>query len=426
MKLKYKYGVWIIVLHFVLGISGYHAIQSTQKPYLIFVLEAFILVSLVLSIWFYIKFKFPKNFIKFSKQLIQEDDFNVQYLKTDNEQLNELYEVFNAMVEKISLERRFSEEQNHFLKDVLNASPVGVILLNLDDKIESINPKAKSSLGLSDADIGLSLDESKAIIKFNLAATDSKIVNIGGAQKLKYSIRSFYHRGFQRKLLTISDLQKEILEAEKVSYSKVIRMMAHEINNSIGPINSILNTVKDEYPNDELINDVLTTAISRTKSLNVFMQNFANVVRLPEPILIDQDIVPCVDSVLRLIQPVIEKKGITLHTDLLHSLKLKMDPHQMEQVLINILKNSIEAIDQHGEIKIVLTTHSLVISDNGKGFSKKEAAMLFSPFYTTKPLGQGIGLTIIQRVLVGHGFDFSLTAKEGWTHFVIGYNKTIQ
>lgn len=310
MKLKYKYGIWTLLVHVLLGLSGYFAIKALNKPYLILALEAFIVLSFALAIWFYKKIRLPKDFLKFGKQIVQEDDFNVQYLMTDNDQLNDLYDVFNSMVEKISFERRFSEEQNHFLKDVINASPVGIILLDLDDKIESINPRAKSYLRLSDADIGLSLTESAAIINFDLKIRDSKIVNIGGSQKIKYSVRSFYYRGFHRKMLIVNDLQNEILSAEKASYSKVIRMMAHEINNSIGPINSILNTVKDVYPNDKLINDVLTAAISRTESLNIFMQNFAKVVRLPDPILEYQDIVPCINSAVNLLLPIAEDKNI--------------------------------------------------------------------------------------------------------------------
>jgi len=421
LKLKYKYGVWVVVLHVLLGGSAYYAIRAIERPYLIFALEAFILLSLGLSVWFFTKFRLPKKFLKFGKQIIQEDDFNIQYLKTDNEQLNELYDVFNAMVEKISLERRFAEEQNYFLNDVITASPVGIILLDLDNRIESINPKAKTCLGLSESDIGLSLDESNAIIKFDLETHDAQIVNIGGAQKIKYAISSFYHRGFHRKMLIVSDLQKEILEAEKASYSKVIRMMAHEINNSIGPINSILNTVKDEYPNDELINDVLTTAIHRTESLNTFMQNFANVVRLPDPILVYQDIVPCIQSALRLLKPLFEKENILLEVQTISSLHLKIDAHQLEQVVINILKNSIEATPKGGQVKVELTKQYLLIQDNGVGISSEDSKMIFTPFFTTKPNGQGIGLTIIQRVLVGHGFGFSLTSKNGWTQFLIEF-----
>ncbi len=404
-----------------MGVSCYYGIQALEKPILLIGLEILILISLGLSVWFFIKLRLPKDFLKISKQTILENDFNIQYLKTDNDQLNALYDIFNTMIEKILKERRFSEEQNYFLQDVMNASPTGIILLDLEDKIESINPKAMKCLKMDASNIGQTLSQSRCILPIDLTIKTPKVVNIGGTQKMRYSVSTFYYRGFDRKMITINDLQTELLEAEKTSYSKVIRMMAHEINNSIGPINSILNTVKDEYPNDELINEVLTTAIKRTESLNIFMQNFASVVRLPDPILEYQDIVPVLKSALHLLSPIFKDKHIQVEQNILSSLKLKMDSHQMEQVFINILKNSVDAIGENGIIKIELTKDSLMISDNGCGISDTDAKDLFSPFFTTKPKGQGIGLMIVKRVLVGHGFEFGLGMKHGWTTFGIKF-----
>ena len=406
-----------------MGISCYYGIQALEMPILLIALEILILISLGLSIWFFIKLRLPKDFLKISKQTILENDFNIQYLQTDNDQLNALYDIFNTMIEKILKERRFSEEQNHFLIDVMNASPTGIILLDMDDKIETINPKAMQCLNLDENDIGLSLSASKCILPIDLSIAKPTVVNLGGSKKMRYSINQFYHRGFNRKMITVNDLQTELLEAEKISYSKVIRMMAHEINNSIGPINSILNTVKDEYPNDELINEVLTTAITRTESLNIFMQNFASVVRLPKPILVYQDVVPTLKSALRLMNATFMEHNIRLELDMLPELKLNMDNHQMEQAIINILKNSVDAIGKDGVIKIALSQNRLIISDNGCGISESDATELFSPFFTTKPTGQGIGLMIVKQVLVGHGFEFGLKSENGWTEFGIVFNQ---
>lgn len=404
-----------------MGVSCYYGIQALEKPILLIGLEILILLSLGLSIWFFKKLRLPKDFLTISKQTIIENDFNIQYLQTDNDQLNALYDIFNTMIEKILKERRFSEEQNHFLKDVMTASPTGIILLDLEDKIESINPKAMKCLKMDESDIGSLLSASKCILPIDLTISKPKVVNLGGSQKMRYSVSTFYYRGFNRKMITVNDLQTELLEAEKASYSKVIRMMAHEINNSIGPINSILNTVKDEYPNDELINEVLTTAIGRTESLNIFMQNFASVVRLPDPILEYQDVVPVLKSAIQLMTHTLKDKNIEIHQNILPSLHLKIDSHQMEQVFINILKNSVDAIDENGLIKIELSKNKLIFSDNGCGISESNAKELFSPFFTTKPTGQGIGLMIVKRVLVGHGFEFELMSDGSWTDFGIKF-----
>ncbi len=421
MKLKIKYTIWILLIHATLAVSSYYAIQSWDKMYLIILLELMILISLGLSFWFYSKLQLPKEFIKHSKQILVENDFNIQYLKTDNTQLNELYEVFNAMINKIIMERRFSEEQNYFLLDVIKASPTGIILLDYDNKIELINPKAKECLHLSENHKNQLLSDIDTPIQFDLEAKQPIVVNIGGSQKLQYSISPFYYRGFHRKMITIHDLHHEIQEAEKASYSKVIRMMAHEINNSIGPINSILNTVKDEYPHDELINQVLTTAIHRTEALNTFMQNFATVVRLPPPTLQRQNIIPAIQVALKLLEPSFQEKNIQIYQDLPTELLLQVDIAQMEQVFINILKNSIQSIDNQGIIKISAQPDHITIRDNGQGIAPENADLIFSPFFTTKPNGQGVGLTLTKRILTGHHFAFSLKTMGDWTEFWIGF-----
>jgi signal transduction histidine kinase len=101
------------------------------------------------------------------------------------------------------------------------------------------------------------------------------------------------------------------------------------------------------------------------------------------------------------------------------------DEQQMEQVLINIVKNAIEAIDLTGTVSFTTTTDkkSLIISDTGTGISAEQSANLFSPFYSTKKDGQGIGLTLVREILINHNFDFSLkTVTEKQTQFIIIFN----
>ena len=420
MKLKSKYILWIVVAHTMFAISSYYSIRQLERPWLILVLELLVLISLMLSIYFYQKFKIPKQFIKFNKQALLEEDFNLQYVKTDNHELNELYDIFNNMLEKIMKERRFAEEQQFFLKDVIEVSPAGIVLLDYDERIEFINPKASSLLGLDETDIGKTISDSKCLIQpLNLSTDKAFTVSLSGAQQLRYTVNSFYFRGFIRKMIMINDLKMELLESEKQSYSKVIRMMAHEINNSIGPINSILNTIKSEYNKDKMIVETIDSAIHRTASLNTFMQNFANVVRLPKPSLVMVDIVPTIQYVIQLMTPKIVKENIQLSTNIIPSLILNIDSYQLEQVLINIIKNSIDAIETNGIIKISLDTKTLIISDNGIGISTQDEQGLFTAFFTTKPKGQGIGLTITKHILAAHNFDFSLSTKDSWTNFKI-------
>lgn len=420
MRLKIKYTIWIILLHTFLAVSCFYSIQNLEKPWLLLILEILVIISLGLSLWFYHKFRLPQQFIKFNKQALLEDDFNMTFIKSDNPQLNELYDIFNTMLHRIRRERKYVEEQQYFLKDVIDVSPAGIVLLDYDDKIELINPKARKLLHLSDHDIGKSWSNSNSILpNLDLNTTEPIVIGLSGSEKLRYTVNSFYFRGFTRKMVMINDLKLEILDAEKKSYSKVIRMMAHEINNSIGPINSILHTIKQENDKDQMLIETLDAAIHRTEALNVFMQNFASVVRLPTPILELKQICPSINNALELLKTVIKNNHIEIIEDLGNCPSLLIDDYQMEQVLINIIKNSIDAIGKDGTIKVILTSNSLIIKDNGSGIKPDHKDQLFTPFYTTKPTGQGIGLTITKHILYNHGFDFSLKTINDWTVFEI-------
>ena len=225
----------------------------------------------------------------------------------------------------------------------------------------------------------------------------------------------------------LEELTAEILIAEKNAYGKVIRMMAHEVNNTIGPVNSILQSALNadllQDKNGELLQNALQVAVERNHNLNHFMRNFADVVRLPEPVRQEIDLRQLLQNVTELMKlKAWEKEVRFIYEPPAMPFHIFADPQQMEQVLINIVKNGIEAIETNGTIRfdIYPTDRKLVITDSGKGISPAVAAQLFSPFFSTKRNGQGIGLTLIREVLVNHGFELSLrTVAEGKTEFII-------
>ena len=103
---------------------------------------------------------------------------------------------------------------------------------------------------------------------------------------------------------------------------------------------------------------------------------------------------------------------------------ISADPFQLEQVLVNIIKNALESLRQGGRIRVALAKRSrrLIIADNGPGLSPEAAEQIFTPFFTSKPNGQGIGLTLVRDILMNHNYRFSLsTDQDGWTRFVIHF-----
>ena len=241
----------------------------------------------------------------------------------------------------------------------------------------------------------------------------------------------FTDRGFYRNFILIEELTPEILATQKKAYDKVIRMMSHEINNSVGAVNSILQSAKhyaDQLtPEDRQDYDhAIQVAIDRNAGLNKFMANLADVVRTPPPARKPHDIHQIIQSVEVLMSGMLHDRDIRWVTELADGpLLVSIDAGQMEQVLVNVVKNAAESIGTDGTITVRTSAaepRSLRVIDTGRGIDPDEKSYLFTPFYSTKKDGQGIGLTLTREILVNHGFRFNLeTTSPGHTEFWIEF-----
>ncbi|MFN3851511.1 MAG: sensor histidine kinase [Spirosomataceae bacterium] len=414
MSLRTKFIVFVVLLHAItIGLSFY--VFKSEKILFIFS-EIFILISLFISWQLYQQLIQPISFLMSGANAIKDRDFNVKFLKTGRYEMDELIEVYNQMIDEIRHERTQQEEQHYFLEKLVKTSPTGIIIFDYDGKIMAINPRAESII-------------SRVPILETIKSIPEKQVDgetfYHNGETYKIQKAQFIDRGFPRFFVMIEELTTQILAAEKKAYGKVIRMMAHEVNNSIGAVNSIIDTTLQLQNEDSEIREALQIAIERNNNLNYFMRNFADVVRLPEPRLERTDLIVTIRKVIKLIEFRLLNKKINLHfEEYPETFFINIDVQQFEQVLINIIKNAIESIENEGEILIKLSkkNKSLQIIDNGKGVPQGIESQLFTPFFTTKKDGQGIGLTLIREILVNHGFEFSLkTFSENKTIFEIKF-----
>ncbi|RYY33389.1 MAG: HAMP domain-containing histidine kinase, partial [Sphingobacteriaceae bacterium] len=248
-----------------------------------------------------------------------------------------------------------------------------------------------------------------------------------GHTTVKIQRSHFIDRGFPRHFIMIEEMTAEIIAAEKNAYGKVIRMMAHEVNNTIGPVNSIIQSAMAtnalwQLPDTDSLHDALQVAIERNYNLNIFMRNFADLVKLPEPKTNKVDLCKILQNVVTLMELPAKDKHILLNFYKPETqFYITADEQLLEQALVNIVKNAIEAIGENGDVNVILDNkkRTLTIQDNGKGITGKENELLFTPFFSTKKDGQGIGLTLVREILVKHGFEFSLRTEEGLTRFLI-------
>jgi two-component system nitrogen regulation sensor histidine kinase NtrY len=427
MKLRTKYILFVAILHIVALLLSYF-IFDKNKIYFI-VSEVFIIISLIISWQLYNELIHPINLLMQGADAIRDRDFNVKFLSTGKYEMDKLIKVYNEMMDELRTERTKQEEQHLFLEKLIYTSPTGILILDFNENIHQVNPRALQLLGVEEKDV-----LKKSVYELShpimqqvkhLQSGHSKMFTMNGAVSYKLQKSHFIDRGFPRHFVMIEELTTEILEAEKKSYGKVIRMMAHEVNNTIGPVNSILQfTLQAQHHSDELAN-AIQVAIERNNNLNSFMRNFADLVRIPIPVKRPVHIIPLLQNVTDLMELRAGEKEISFQYEIHNeAFIIHADIQQMEQALINIVKNAVEAIDEKGTITIITHTNPkhLIIRDSGKGISPESEEFLFSPFYSTKKDGQGIGLTVIREILFNHGFDFSLkTVAPGITEFRINF-----
>lgn len=417
MKLKVKYIIFITALLSICLVLSYFIFES-QK--LLFIISEMLIIGCALiAIQLYKQLIQPITNLQQGITAIKDQDFNVKFRPTGQPEVDELVEVYNRMIDALRVERTAQQEQHFFLEKLIHTSPTAIIIMDYDGNLKQVNPKAAEILKAAPT-----LESELRHVDIGVA----KVIRVDGLRTYKIQKSKFIDRGFERRFIMMEEVTAEIFEAEKSVYSKVIRMMAHEVNNTVGPVNSIISSAlsyKELWSSvdAELLQQALQVAIDRNQNLNIFMRNFADLVKLPPANKQTIDFTAMVMSVVALMQFSAQEREIQLVAQLGPGpLLIHGDAQQLEQALINILKNASESIGRGGTIKLELDRQvpQLRIIDNGAGITEQDRDLLFSPFYSTKKDGQGIGLTLVREIFLNHGFAFALkTRKPGETVFSI-------
>lgn len=417
MRLRTKYILLISILHLVALVLSFYIFKNNKILFL--VSELLILISVAISLQLYKQMLKPLQTMVDGAEAIKDREFNMKFLRTGTPEMDRLVDVYNQMMDHLKMERTRQEQQHFFLEKLIHTSPTGILILDFDDNIQQVNPKACELLGITEKELLKQPVEEidKPLMReiTGLRSGQSKTISPDGIHTYKLQRSHFIDRGFARSFVMIEELTAEILAAEKKAYGKVIRMMAHEVNNTIGPVNSILDSTlktRDLWTDgNETLKNALNVAFERNQNLNFFMRNFADVVRLPPPNKTHVDL----EQLVKRAATLFEFQAADLRIQFLFQMPgepfmVHADQQQLEQALINIIKNAMEAIGSNGRITIALdaAAHKLTITDTGPGISDEHSEQVFTPFFSTKPNGQGVGLTLTKEILLNHGFAFSL------------------
>lgn len=380
----------------------------------LYVGEAVLAVLFVLGIIVYRRVLLPVMALKHGIDLLQAQDFSSRLAKVGSRDADNIGAVFNRMMDALKNERLRVMERNQFLDMLIEASPMGIVIYDFNGSISDMNSAARSLLDN---------DELRCATE-ELQRGEVRTVRLSDTRIYRLSSLTFLDRGFQRPFVLMESLSEEVRKVEKAAYGKVIRQMSHEVNNTVAGVTPVLDTLA-AIADDPDFTEAVTASSDRLLSLSRFVTNYAEMVKLPAPDLHEVNLTALVESMIPFLESLAAGREIRINTDVEREnpVILRADPVQIEQVIVNIVKNSIESIagsTGSGTVTVRLTGHGLEVADNGGGISPEVAGNLFTPFFTTKNGGSGIGLMLVSEILHNHGFTFSLrTYADGITRFRI-------
>jgi two-component system, NtrC family, nitrogen regulation sensor histidine kinase NtrY len=352
---------------------------------------------------------------------------------------DELNTAFNEVINEFRKARAAKEEHYNYLQTVVQHVSIGIIVYRRDGKVDMLNNAVKRLLRISNLRF---IDDLEKVDKEltehlrNIKVGDSELLKVFiDNELLQLSVRAteFRMRGEDFVLVSLQNIHNELEAKEMDSWQKLIRVLTHEIMNSITPIVSLSSTVKDLLIDTEQValrseideDDVesaysaLTTIEKRSESLLNFVQVYRNLTRIPKPNFRYFEIQELFDRVENLLMPKIREVGIQCRCKVVPpGLKLTADPDLIEQVIINLMINSIHAVQDVAQPKIavvatITTMNRLIItvSDNGYGIKPDTMEKIFVPFFTSKKEGSGIGLSLSREIMRLHKGNITVRSK---------------
>lgn len=347
---------------------------------------------------------------------LREGDFSIRARVTDgSDALSLAYLEVNQLEEILREQRLGAVEATETLRKVLEEIDVAVFAFDPEQTLRIVNRTAEQLMGQrADRLIGktaaeLRLDEALT----GVAPRTLEVSFPGGTGRWELRRSVVRQEGYPLQLLALSDLSRALREEERQAWKRIIRVLSHEINNSLAPIKSISGSLQSMLGRTELPEDVgedvergLAVISSRAEALGRFMASYAKLARLPKPDLGDVRVPALVRRVAhletRLDVEVMDGEDLTIQAD----------PDQIEQALINLVRNAVDATLEAGGSSVTLRWLSrqgrlhLLVEDQGPGLP--ETGNLFVPFYTTKQGGSGIGLVLSRQIAEGHGGTLEL------------------
>ncbi len=363
---------------------------------------------------------FPLQTMANLLEALRENDFSFRARGARREDpLGETLLEINALADTLRDERLGSLEAGALLRTVMAEIDVAVFAFDDDRRLRLVNRAGERLLGRPSAQLmGRTADELS--LAACLAGEAPHVLNIafpGGSGQWEVRCGSFRQGGLPHRLIVLSDVNVPLRQQEREAWHRLIRVLGHELNNSLAPIKSIAGSLETIAGQDPLPSDWrddmrrgLGIIASRTDALSRFTTAYTALARLPRPNLQEVDLSTLVGRAARLEtrKPIAVQPG--------EPITLRADPDQLEQLLIILMRNAVDAaLETGGNVQVSWHQNShrvsVFVDDDGPGLANP--SNLFVPFFTTKPQGSGIGLVLGRQIAEAHGGTLTLEARVG-------------
>ncbi|NVO11155.1 MAG: GHKL domain-containing protein [Bacteroidales bacterium] len=434
---SYRIGLIIRIVGLLIVMLTFSFLVTQSNWFFSSIIIGLTLIILVIEFFRY-SFRY-KNDIENLIQSFEENNYqsNIRVTKhrSKYKEVEKAFERIQNVVQKVRLER---EVQFNFLKILIENVPSGIITLNSENKILNVNQSAKTILSISDSFQWSTLENRYPLFANQIKSNNpvnNELINLNESKdtiQLSYSISTIKLQNDLIKIISFQNIKTVLDQSEMQAWNNLIRTMTHEIMNSVTPIISLAesglqilsndrnseNPLKFTEKNLDHLNKSFSSIYNKSLWLKEFVENYRKLIRIPQPTLKDINLADIINSCVQNFSEIFKKENIEVKNNL-NNVIANIDPNLIEQVINNILKNSIDALKKRSNkrIEIIIEENNnrplIKFIDNGEGIKPENCSKIFIPFFTTKETGSGIGLSLSRQIMRLHEGTLTFESNPG-------------
>ncbi len=431
---RYQFGFLIRVILLALSLALLMYLIVVEKQYL---RSAYVFVVIILLIWSIYRHinKITRDFFTFITALANEE-YSIQFANDkSNKNLQKLYHLYNITAKRFQKVKYERDLQHLFLQEIINQIEVGILAFNSNHEVLLYNKSYCKLFGVTSPKSLSDLSPEIRTSIIELAPGDKKIIyhTLNGEKFiLSTHSTSFVLKERNLTLVYFHNIKAELDEQELESWQKLFSVLTHEIMNSVTPISSLTSSLNAKLKKDitstgiaeqktlDLLSEGLDAVSIRSNGLLAFTDSFRKLSKIAKPSKTEIELNKLFERIKTLFSSTLQVNGIEFSYNVSpQTPSINADPQQIEQVLINLFQNSIDAVDGKVGGKIAINTNlipdgktCITLTDNGIGISAETMDKVFIPFFTTKTKGSGIGLSLSRQIIRMHGGTIEILSEQ--------------